>query len=86
MAAAAIVRLIVDGAGYGYIDYGLLVVTGAWSLAAALVFTGPALSWLVLAEAIGIAVLAVANLTVHEVTTERVVHTLHIHEPELQTV
>lgn len=42
--------------------------------AAGLAVTGPALTWLVLADAVMVGAFALADLTTHEVTTERVVH------------
>ena len=56
--------------------HGLVAVAGLWSLIAALVFSGTVLMWLVLADAILVGVLALADLTAHEVTTEKVVHQL----------
>ena len=55
-----------------------LALVALWSLIAALVFTGSALTWLVLADAIGLAVVALADLTAHEVSTEHVVHSLDV--------
>jgi len=49
---------------------------GLWSLISALVYSGTALTWLVFANGIAIAVIALADLTAHEVTTENVVHRL----------
>jgi hypothetical protein len=58
------------------VGHGILAAAGLWSLIAALTFTGPVLTWLVFGDAIGLAVLALADLAGHEVTTERVVHEL----------
>lgn len=63
------------------IGHGLIAVVGLWSLIAALVFTGSALSWLVFAGAIAIAVLALGDLTAHEAVTENVVHRLEVTAP-----
>lgn len=68
----------------GLVNYGTLGVVSAWSLVAALTFTGTALTWLVLADALAVAGVALAALVAHEVTTERVVHTLEIRDHELQ--
>jgi hypothetical protein len=54
----------------------LLGAVGLWSLIAALLFTGPALTWLVFAGGVAFAVIALADMTAHEVTTENVVHQL----------
>ena len=63
------------------IGHGALGLVSLWALIAALVFTGPALTALVFADAIAVALVALADLTVHEFTTERVVHQLEVHSP-----
>lgn len=60
------------------VSYGLLGLVGLWSLVATLLFAGGALTWLVFAGGVALAVLAVADLAVHEATTEKVVHQLVI--------
>lgn len=60
------------------IGHGIIATVGVWSLIAALVFTGAALSWLVFADAIILGVLALGDLTVHEAVTENVVHRLEV--------
>lgn len=60
-------------------------VVALWSLIAALVFAGPVLTWLVFADAIGLGVLAIADLTLHEAGTERVVHHLEVAEAASRT-
>lgn len=62
------------------IGHGLIGLVGLWSLVAALSFSGTVLTWLVLADAIAIGVLALADLTAHEATEERVVHQLEVRE------
>ena len=52
-----------------------------WSLIAALAFSGTALTWLVFADAIALGVLALADLAVHEATTERIVHSIEVSDP-----
>jgi peptidoglycan/LPS O-acetylase OafA/YrhL len=61
--------------------FGALAVVAAWSAVAALIFTGTTLAWLAFADSIAIAVVALVALMVHEVTTERVVHTLEVRQP-----
>lgn len=61
------------------IGHGVLGLVGLWSLIAALLFTGPALTWLVFADALAVALVGLADLTAHETTTERVVHELEVH-------
>ena len=60
------------------IGHGLVGLVALWSLIAALVFAGSALTWLVFADAIALGVAALADLTAHEVTTENVVHRLEV--------
>jgi hypothetical protein len=60
------------------IGHGLIALAGLWSLIAALVFSGSALTWLVFADAILVGVLALGDLTAHEATTENVVHRLEV--------
>jgi hypothetical protein len=60
------------------VGHAVLGIVGLWSLAAALAFSGTVLTWLVFADAIALGVLALADLTAHEVTTENVVHRLVI--------
>jgi hypothetical protein len=63
-------------------DHALLGVIAVLGLVAALVYAGTALTWLVFAGGVAIAVLALADLTAHEVTTEKVVHQLVVtHAP-----
>jgi hypothetical protein len=75
--SAALARKTAHRAGHG-----LIALVALWSLIAALVFSGPALVWLVFADAIVIGVLALIDLAVHEATTERIVHQLEVREPE----
>ena len=62
------------------VGHGLLGLVALWSLVAALAFSGTALTWLVFADAIAVGVLALADLTAHEATTEKVVHQLVVHD------
>lgn len=63
------------------LGHGLLGLVALWSLVAAVSFSGPALTWLVFADAIAVGVLALADLAAHEATTERIVHSLEVREP-----
>ena len=63
------------------VGHGLLGLVALWSLVAALAFSGTALTWLVFADAIAVGVLALADLAVHEATTERIVHSLEVRDP-----
>ena len=62
------------------LGHGLLALVALWSLVAALAFAGPALTWLVFADAIAVGVLALADLAAHEATTERIVHQLEVRD------
>jgi hypothetical protein len=64
------------------IGHGALGVVGLWSLIAALVFAGTALHWLVFADALLLAAVAVGDLVAHELSSERVVHSLEVHHTE----
>jgi hypothetical protein len=74
-ASAAVTRLTSRRIGHG-----LVALFGLWSLVAALAFSGTVLTWLVFADAIAVGVLALADLTAHEATEERVVHQLEVRE------
>jgi peptidoglycan/LPS O-acetylase OafA/YrhL len=61
--------------------HGSLAVVGLWSLVSALVFTGfsdTTQTWLVFANALALAAVALVDLIAHEATTERVVHELEV--------
>jgi hypothetical protein len=60
------------------VGHGVIGLAAVWSIIAALVFSGTALTWLVFADAILVGVLALADLTAHEATTENVVHQLEV--------
>jgi hypothetical protein len=62
------------------LGHGLLGLVALWSLVAAVAFSGSALTWLVFADAIAVGVVALADLAIHEATTERVVHQLEVRE------
>lgn len=74
----------------GAIQRGLDAAIGAlsiWTIVAGLVFAGATVTWLGFASGIALVALAVIGLTVHELSTERVVHSLEVHaagEPELE--
>lgn len=63
------------------IGHGALALVGGWSLIAALVFSGSTLTWLAFADALALAATALADLTAHELGTERVVHSLEVRGP-----
>jgi len=57
---------------------GLLAV---WSAVASMVFNGSTLVWLSFADGLGLATLAIGGVFAHELSTERVVHSLATGEP-----
>jgi hypothetical protein len=63
------------------IGHGVLGLVSLWALIAALTFTGPALAALVFVDALAVALVALVDLTAHELTTERVVHQLEVRMP-----
>jgi hypothetical protein len=65
------------------LGHGLVALVALWSLSAALIFSGTLLTWLVFADAIAVGLLALADLTAHEATTEKVVHQLVVHDGTL---
>lgn len=70
----------------GWVQRGLdatVAALAAWTIVESLVFNGAALTWISFGTAAGMLVLAVAGLTAHELTTERVVHSLEdVHRSE----
>jgi hypothetical protein len=55
---------------------GISLVLGGWTIVASLVFAPSTVMWLGFASAVALVALGVIGLTVHELTTERVVHSL----------
>lgn len=69
--------------GHGVVrktSHSVLGLVGIWSLIATLLFVGSALTWLVFAGGIALAVIALVDMAAHEVTTENVVHQLVVTE------
>jgi hypothetical protein len=60
------------------LGHGVIALVAAWSLIAALIFSGSLLTWFVFGDAIALGVLALADLASHEASTERVVHSLEV--------
>lgn len=68
--------------GYQRVIGGLVSVLGAWTIVASLVFAPATVLWLGFASALGFVALGVSGLTIHELTTERVVHSIEVeHAP-----
>lgn len=57
---------------------GLGLIIGIWTIVASLVFVPSTVMWLGFASAVALVALGVIALTVHELTTERVVHSLRV--------
>jgi hypothetical protein len=57
---------------------GIAAVVGIWTIVASLVFFPTTVVWLGLASALALVALAVIGLTAHELTSERVVHSLQV--------
>jgi membrane-associated phospholipid phosphatase len=60
---------------------GIIGVLGAWTIIASLVFSGTVVTWLGFASGAAFVALAVTGLTLHELVTERVVHSFEVHTP-----
>lgn len=59
---------------------GLAGALGIWTVVASVIFTGVTLTWLSFGEGLGFAALALAGLVAHELSSERIVHSLAIEE------
>lgn len=82
IAAAGVVGLRLASERFELTGFTALAVVGAWTAVAALVFTGATLGWLAFASTIALALIAAGSLVAHELTTERVVHTLEVRESD----
>lgn len=60
------------------VGYAVTALLGIWTIVSSSVFSGTTLAWLVFADALALVAVALADLTAHEVSTERVVHTLDV--------
>jgi hypothetical protein len=81
VAVLAVASAALAKKGSRRLGHGLIGLVALWSVAAALIFSGTALTWLVFADAIAVGVLALADLAAHEATTERIVHSLEVRDP-----
>jgi hypothetical protein len=61
-------------------------LVGVWTIVSSTVFSGTTLGWLVFADALALAAIALGELTAHERSTERVVHTLVVAERQPQAL
>jgi membrane-associated phospholipid phosphatase len=60
---------------------GTIGILGAWTIVASLVFSGSVVTWLGFATGAALVGLALIGLTLHELYTERVVHSFEVHNP-----
>jgi hypothetical protein len=60
-------------------------ILGAWTIVASLVFSGTVVTWLGFATGVALVGLAVIGLTLHELYTERVVHSFEVRTPAAQS-
>ena len=79
-AVASVVGIRLASERFELAGFTALGTVAAWAAVAALVFTGATLGWLVFADEIALAAIAAGSLVLHELTTEKVVHTLEIRE------
>ncbi len=71
--------------GRGNVQRGLDVLTlgiGAWTIVETLIFNGSTNTWLAFSSGAAFVVIALAGLTYHELSTERVVHSFEISTSE----
>jgi len=57
---------------------GLVAILGGWTIVASLVFSGSVITWLGFASGAAFVALALIGLTLHELSTERVVHSIEV--------
>jgi cation transport ATPase len=57
---------------------GLVAILGVWTIVASLVFSGTVVTWLGFASGAAFVALALIGLTLHELYTERVVHSIEV--------
>jgi hypothetical protein len=70
------------GAAQRGLDY-MFSLLGIWTIVASIVFGGLTITWLGFASGAALVALALIGLTAHELSTERVVHSLDVqHAPE----
>ena len=62
----------------------LAVGIGAWTIVASLVFSLHTVMWLGFASAVALVALAVVGLTIHELSTERVVHSIQVERESVE--
>lgn len=63
---------------------GVLGLLGAWTIVASLVFAGSVVTWLGFASGAAFVGFALAGLTLHELYTERVVHSIEVRRTSIE--
>jgi len=79
--AAPAVTVVARGGPQRGLD-GIIGLIGAWTIVASMVFGGLAITWLGFASGVALVALALGGLTLHELSTERVVHSFEVRTPE----
>jgi hypothetical protein len=64
---------------------GTIGILGAWTIVASVVFSGSVVTWLGFASGAALVGLALIGLTIHELYTERVVHSFEVRNPVQQS-
>ena len=75
--AAPAVTVLARGLPQRGLD-GIMSLLGAWTIVASMVFGGAVITWLGFASGAALVALALAGLTIHELSTERVVHSFEV--------
>jgi hypothetical protein len=75
--AAPMVMIVSRGRTQRGLD-GFIGLLGAWAIVASMVFAGAAITWLGFAAGVALIALAFTGLTLHELSTERVVHSFEV--------
>ena len=75
--AAPTVTILARGRAQRGLDL-MIGLLGAWTIVASMVFGGIVITWLGFASGVALIALALAGLTLHELSTERVVHSFEV--------
>jgi len=78
--AAPAVTVLARGRPQRGID-GVISLLGAWTIVASMVFGGLAITWLGFTSGVALIAFALAGLALHELSTERVVHSFEVRTP-----
>ena len=80
LAVAALASALFGRGAVRRTTHAVVGLVALWSIAATLIYSGSALTWLVFAGGVAVTVIALIDLAAHEVTTENVVHRLEVTE------